>query len=79
MLSFRHLADLIAVAGLAVAVGMLVDAHRASNGCARNALVVVESPIGDLNRVAVKAPSEQWFPRALTYADEVATADHERP
>jgi hypothetical protein len=77
MLSFRHSMDLIAVAALAVAIGMFVDAHQTSNPCAHNAIVAVESPIGDLKRVAVKAPPEHRFPLASTYADKVANTNHE--
>jgi hypothetical protein len=77
MLSFRHSMDLIAVAGLAVAIGILVHAYQTTNACAHNALAAVGSPIGDLNRVAVKEPPEHWFPRASTYADEVANTNHE--
>ena len=77
MLSFRHSMDLIAVAALGVAIGMLVHGYQTSNACAHNALAAVGSPIGDLNRVGVTAPPEYWFPRASTYADEVANTNHE--
>ena len=77
MLSFRHSMDLIVVTALAFTIGMLVHAYQTSNVCAHNALAAVGSPIGDLNRSAVKAPPEHWFPRASTYADEVAQTNHE--
>ena len=76
MLSFRNSMGFIAVAALAVAIGMLMHAQQGSNGSAQVALAVVGSPIGDLKRIAVKTP-EHWFPRASTYAAEVANTNHE--
>jgi hypothetical protein len=67
MLSFRSSMSLFAAAALAVAIGMLLHAHQTSNASARKALA----------SVVVKAPPEYWFPRASTYADEVANANHE--
>jgi hypothetical protein len=67
MLSFRTSMSLFGAAALAVAIGMLLHAHQISNASAHNALA----------SVVVKAPPEYWFPRASTYADEVANANHE--
>jgi hypothetical protein len=51
MLSFRNSIGFIAVAALAVAIGMLVHARQTSSANADNALAAAGSPIGDLNRV----------------------------
>ena len=72
MPSFRNSMGFIAVAALVVAIGIVVRAQHTSNASAPIAFAVVGLPI-----VAVKAPPEFWFPRASTYADEVANANHE--
>jgi hypothetical protein len=76
MLSFRNSMGFIAVAALAVAIGMLMHSQQDSNRSAHVALAVVGSPVGDLKRIVVKAP-EHWFPRASTYASEMANTNHE--
>jgi len=73
MLSFRNSTSFIAVAALAVAIGMLVHARQTPNAIPHNAFAAAGLPI---DTVAVKA-LEYWFPRASTYADEVANANHE--
>ena len=77
MLSFRNSMTFIAAAALAVAIGMLVHVQHTSNASANAALVAVGSPIADLTGVAAKAPPAYWFPRASTYADELAKTNHE--
>jgi hypothetical protein len=77
MMSFRNSMGLIAVVALAVVIGMLVYASHTLNPRAENALAAVESTVVNVERVAVKLPHEHWFPRASTYADEVAHVNHE--
>jgi hypothetical protein len=77
MMSFRNSMDVILVAALAVTIFMLVRAHQTSNVTGEVALAAVGSPIGDVKRVGFKPPHEHWFPRAWTYADEVAHVNHE--
>ena len=66
MLSFRNSMGFIAVAALAVAIGMLVHAHDTSNAAA-----------GRLWTLARPSAAHVSSPRASTYADEVANANHE--
>ena len=77
MLSFRNSMDFILVAALAVAVFLLVRAHQTSNATGEEAIAAVGPPIGDVKRVGFKPPHEHWFPRASTYAAEVAHVNHE--
>jgi hypothetical protein len=77
MLSFRNSVDFILVAALAVTIFMLVRAHQTSNASGVEALAAVESPVADVKRVGFKTVPEHWFPRASTYADEVAHVNHE--
>jgi hypothetical protein len=74
---FRNSMTFIAGAALGVATGMLAHAQYTSKASVNTALAAVGWPIGDLSRVAVKAPPEYWFPRASTYADELAKSNHE--
>jgi hypothetical protein len=68
----------IVAMGIGIAIGMLVQTRQTSNPSAHYSLAAVESAIGeDVNRVAVKAAPEHWFPRASTYEDEVAKINHE--
>jgi hypothetical protein len=78
MLSVRNTMGLIVAVALGVVIGMFVQARQTSNPSAHYSFAAVESAIGDdLNRVAVKAAPEHWFPRASTYEDEVAKINHE--
>jgi hypothetical protein len=77
MMSFRNSMDFVLVAALAVAIFMLVRAHQTPNASGVEALAAVGSPSGDIKPVAFKAPHEHWFPRASTYAHEVAHVNHE--
>lgn len=76
MLSFRNSIDFILVAALAVTVFMLVRAHQTPNASGSEALAA-GSPIGAVKQVEFKPPHEHWFPRASTYAGELANANHE--
>jgi hypothetical protein len=77
MLSFRNSVDFILIAALAVAIFMLVRAHQTPNASGVEALAAVGAPIADVKRVGFKPPHEHWFPRASTYAAEVAHVNHE--
>ena len=77
MLSFRNSIDFILVAALAVTVFMLVRAHQSPNASGVEALAAVESPVASVKSVEFKPPHEHWFPRASTYAAEVAHVNHE--
>jgi hypothetical protein len=77
MMPFRNSMGFIAVVALAVVIGMLAYASHTLNPRADKAVAAVESTLVNLERVAVKPPHEHWFPRASTYADEVAHVNHE--
>lgn len=77
MTSFRNSMDLVLIAALAVAVFMLVRAHQTPNASGVEALAAVGSPISAVKQVEFKPPHEHWFPRASTYAGEVANVNHE--
>jgi hypothetical protein len=77
MMSFRNSVDFILVAALAVTIFMLARAQQTPNATGQVALAAVGSPIGDIKRAEFKQPHEHWFPRASTYAHEVAHVNHE--
>ena len=77
MVSLRNSMDVILIAALAITIFVLVRAHQTSNATGEEALAAVGSPVGDVKQAGFKAPHEHWFPRASTYADEVAHVNHE--